>query len=283
MTNRLGERIATENPLGAYLRDRRTRLDPVAFGFPPERRRTPGLRREEVAQRANISPTWYTWLEQGRGGAPSADVLDRIARALMLTDVEREHLFLLGLGRPPEVRYQKSEGVTPRLQRVLDALDPSPALIRTATWDVVAWNRAATAMLMDYGSVPPEQRNILRFIFLDPRARAAQYDWESVARFVLGAFRVDAARAGAAAEVEPLVDELCRLSPEFKAMWRDNDLRGPHGEAVKHIRHPVLGRLAFEFSAFAVDGRPDLTMVVYNPATPEDAERLKSLVQGDAP
>ena len=264
--------------LGTYLKDRRTKLDPAAFGFPPQRRRTPGLRREEVAQRANISPTWYTWLEQGRGGAPSADVLDRIARALMLTDVEREHLFLVGLGRPPEVRYKKSQGVTPRLQRVLDALEPSPALIRTATWDVVAWNRAATAMLMDYGSLPPEQRNILRFIFLDPRARAAQYDWESVARFVVGAFRVDAARAGAAAEVEPLVDELCRQSPEFKAMWRDNDVRGTHGEAVKHIRHPVLGPLAFEYSAFAVDGRPDLSMVVYNPATPQDAERIKSLL-----
>ena len=229
-----------------------------------------------MAQRANISPTWYTWLEQGRGGAPSADVLDRIARALMLTDVEREHLFLLGLGRPPEARYRKNDGVTPRLQRVLDALDPSPAVIRTAIWDVVAWNRAATVMLMDYGSLPPEQRNILRFIFLDPRARAAQYDWESVARFALGAFRVDAARAGAAAEVEPLVDELCRLSPEFRAMWRDNDVRGAHGEAVKHIRHPVLGPLAFEYSAFSVDGRPDLSMVVYNPATPEDMQKISS-------
>src|SRR6516165_6326009 len=162
--------------LGAYLRDRRAKLDPTSFGLPPERRRTPGLRREEVAQRANISPTWYTWLEQGRGGAPSADVLDRISRALMLTDVEREHLFLLGLGRPPEVRYRKDDGVTPRLQRVLDALDPSPALIRTAIWDVVAWNRAATAMLGDYDSLPPHQRNVLRIIFLDPRARAAQYD-----------------------------------------------------------------------------------------------------------
>src|SRR6202011_1460890 len=192
----MGEHVATEALLGAYLKDRRAKLDPAAFGFPPARRRTPGLRREEVAQRANISPTWYTWLEQGRGGAPSADVLNRIARALMLTDVEREHLFLLGLGRPPEVRYQRTDGVTPRLQRVLDALDPSPAVIRTAIWDVVAWNRAATVMLMDYGSLPPEQRNMLRFIFLDPRARAAQYDWESVARFVLGAFRVDAARAG---------------------------------------------------------------------------------------
>jgi transcriptional regulator with XRE-family HTH domain len=270
--------VAHENRLGGYLKDRRTKLDPASFGLPAGRRRTPGLRREEVAQRANISPTWYTWLEQGRGGAPSAEVLDRISRALMLTDVEREHLFLVGLGRPPEARYDAARGVTPRLQRVLDALDPSPAVIRTAIWDVVAWNRAATVMLMDYGSLPPEERNILRFFFLDSRARVAQYDWESVARFVLGAFRVDAARAGAAAEVEPLVEELCRLSPEFKAMWRDNDVSGHHGEAVKHIRHPALGELAFEYSAFAVDGRTDLTMVVYNPATPEDAERIKSLL-----
>jgi len=180
-------RAGHDRQLGTYLKDRRKKLDPAALGFSLTRRRTPGLRREEVAQRANVSTTWYTWLEQGRGGAPSAHVLDRIARALVLTDVEREHLFLVGLGRPPEARYHAAQGVTPRLQRVLDALDPSPALIRTAIWDVVAWNRAATVMLVDYGSLPPEQRNILRFIFLDPRARAAQYDWESVARFVLGA------------------------------------------------------------------------------------------------
>jgi transcriptional regulator with XRE-family HTH domain len=277
----MSEHIPHENPLGTYLKDRRAKLDPSAFGLPPERRRTPGLRREEVAQRANISPTWYTWLEQGRGGAASADVLDRIARALMLTDVEREHIFLLGLGRPPEVRYRPSEGVTPRLQRVLDALEPCPALIRTAIWDVVAWNRAATTILTDYGSLPPDQRNILRFIFLDARVRAAQYDWESVARFVVAAFRVDAARAGAAAEVEALVDELCRLSPEFKAMWRDNDVR-THGDGVKHIRHPVLGPITFEYSAFAVDGRPDLSMVIYNPATPADAEKIRSSIEAGA-
>ena len=99
-----------------------------------------------------------------------------------------------------------------------------------------------------------------------------------MARFALGAFRLDTTRAGAAAEVEPLVDELCRLSPEFKAMWQDNELPGPHGEAVKHVRHAVLGSIAFEYSAFSVDGRTDLSMVVYNPATPEDAERIGSLV-----
>src|SRR5271155_433396 len=154
----MDQHLSGETRLGTYLKDRRAKLDPAAFGFPPQRRRTPGLRREEVAQRAHISPTWYTWLEQGRGGAPSAEVLSRIAQALMLTGVEREHLFLLGLGRPPEARYHRDGGVTPRLQRVLDALEPTPALIRTATWDVVAWNRAATVMMTDYGSVPPHQR-----------------------------------------------------------------------------------------------------------------------------
>jgi transcriptional regulator with XRE-family HTH domain len=273
-------RVSNEKPLGLYLKDRRSKLDPAAFGFPPERRRTAGLRREEVARRANISPTWYTWLEQGRGGAPSADVLDRIARALMLTDVEREHLFLLGLGRPPEVRYRKDEGVTPRLQRVLDALDPTPALIRTATWDVLAWNRAATLILPDYGSLPPEQRNMLRHIFLNPGVRAAHYDWESVARTVVAAFRADAARAGATAEVGALVEELRLLSPDFAAMWRDHDVRA-FGETTKHIKHPVLGPIAFEYSAFAVDARPDLNMLIYNPATQADADKIRALLKSE--
>jgi transcriptional regulator with XRE-family HTH domain len=280
MTNRIGMPAPGGNALGLYLRDRRTKLDPAALGFSLKRRRTPGLRREEVAQRANVSATWYTWLEQGRGGAPSADVLDRIARALMLTDVEREHLFLLGLGRPPGIRYRADDGVTPRLQRVLDALELSPALVKTATWDVVAWNRAAAAVLTDYGALPPEQRNILRLIFLDPRVRAAQFDWDGVARFVVAAFRADAARAGATSRVGALVEELSRSSPEFEAMWRDNDVRS-YGEGVKQLRHPLAGAIAFEFSAFAVDGRPDLGMVVYNPATPADAELVRSLVRGE--
>lgn len=266
----------SENLLGAYLKDRRAKLDPAALGFSLGRRRTAGLRREEVAQRANISPTWYTWLEQGRGGAPSADVLDRIARALMLTEVEREHLFLLGLGRPPEARYKKNDTVTPRLQRVLDALDPVPAIIRNAVWDVLAWNKAALLFLGDYAALPPDQRNILRRLFLDPHARTTQYDWESVARFVLGSFRVEVARAGAAAEIEPLVDDLRRLSPDFKRMWDENVVQGPHGEMIKRIRHPVLGPFSFEYSTFAVDGRTDLSMIVYNPATAADAAKIKA-------
>ena len=268
----------TTNKLGTFLRDRRMRLDPAAFGFATGRRRTQGLRREEVAQRANISPTWYTWLEQGRGGAPSADVLNRIATGLMLTEPEREHLFMLGLGRPPEVRYRGGDSVTPRLQRVLDALDPSPAIIKTATWDVVAWNRAAAAMLTDYSKLPREQRNILRLMFGNPRVRDAQDDWQSVARFVVGSFRADATRAGAGAEITDLVEELCRISAEFAALWRDNDVVPAHGEGVKRLRHPEIGLIELEFSVFAVDGRPELGMIVYNPTTPSDAERIRSLI-----
>lgn len=267
------------NQLGTYLRDRRTRLDPVTFGF-SGRRRTPGLRREEVAQRANISPAWYTWLEQGRGGAPSADVLDRIATGLMLTEPEREHLFMLGLGRPPEVRYKPVEGVTPRLQRVLDALPVSPAIVKTATWDVVAWNRAAAALLTDYSKLPRDGRNILRLMFGNPHVQAAQADWQSVARFVVGAFRADVTRAGAGEEVTRLVDELSRTSAEFAALWRDNEVVA-HGEGVKRIHHPQAGLLELEFSAFAVDGRPELGMIVYNPASQADADRIRTLMEAE--
>ncbi len=265
------------NQLGIYLKDRRAKLDPTTFGFSLLRRRTPGLRREEVAQRANVSATWYTWLEQGRGGAPSADVLDRIARAMMLTDAEREHLYLLGLGRLPEAKYQAPEGITPRLQRLLDTLEYSPAFIRTATWDVIAWNKAAAAVLTDYSALPEGRRNVLRMMFQDARVRAAQPDWLSVARYVVASFRADVARAGAARNVQSLVDELCATSPEFAAMWRDNDVQA-HGDGVKVLHHPIAGALSMEFSAFAVDGRPDLNMVVYNPTTPADAAKVRALL-----
>ncbi len=267
-----------ENALGDYLRARRSRLDPAAFGLPMTRRRTPGLRREEVAQRANVSATWYTWLEQGRGGAASADVLDRIARALLLTEVEREHLFLIGLGRPPEVQYRAPEAISPQLQRVLDSFTLAPATIRTATWDIIAWNRAAAVILHDYSKVPPEQRNVLRAMFLGSRVREAQTDWPATARYVVAAFRADVARAGAGEQVQALVDELTRLSPEFRAIWAENEVGGTYTGAFKSIRHPHAGVLRLEYSAFAVEGRPDLEMVVYNPAAEEDVERVKGLL-----
>jgi transcriptional regulator with XRE-family HTH domain len=268
-----------DNLLGAYLRNRRGRLDPATFGLPPGRRRTPGLRREEVAQRANISPTWYTWLEQGRGGAPSADVLDRISAGMMLTEAEREHLFMLGLGRPPEPRYKAIEGITPRLQRILDSFEVAPAIIKTAIWDVVAWNRAAAALLTDYAKLPLKQRNIPRLIFSTSKMHALHEDWRSVARSVVVALRADSARANAGEEVKSLVEELSRTSPEFEAMWRESDVIS-NGDGGKRLHHPELGLLEMEYSAFSVDGRTDLGMIVYTPAKREDGERIRQYLSG---
>jgi transcriptional regulator with XRE-family HTH domain len=269
------------NPLGKFLRDRRTRLDPAAFGIAGGRRRTAGLRREEVAQRSNISATWYTWLEQGRGGAASAEVLERIAAGLMLTEPEREHMFMLGLGRPPEARYKIPDGVTPRLQRVLDAFVTGPAMIRTPTWDIVAWNRAATLLLTDYAKLPPKERNVARLMFSNARIRAAQSDWRSVARFVVGSLRADAIRAGANTEVAALAEELSRLSPEFAALWEDNEVISV-ADGHKLLHHAELGPIELEFSTFAVDGRPDLSMMVYNPATEAAAERISAYLSAHA-
>jgi hypothetical protein len=197
---------------------------------------------------------------------------------MMLTELEREHLFFLALGRAPEARYRGADAITPRLRRLLDALPYTPAMVRTATWDVVAWNQAATAVLLDFASLPPRERNMLRMMFCDPRMRAAQFDWKTVARFLVSAFRVDAARAGASADVAPLVRELCLASPEFAAMWREHDVQTYQGDGMKQLRHPILGTIALEYSIFAVDGRPDLQMVVLNPATLKDRRRIESLM-----
>ncbi|WP_105424986.1 helix-turn-helix transcriptional regulator [Neorhizobium tomejilense] len=270
--------IEDENLLGNYLKDRRAKLNPAAFGIPSTRRRTPGLRREEVAQRANVSATWYTWLEQGRGGAPSADVLDRLARALSLNDAEREHLFLLAQHRPPEMRFRSFEPVTPQLQRVLDSLVYSPAVVRTPLWDVVAWNDAAAVVMTDYAALPPEERNILKLIFLNDRVRGHMVNWERDARSAVAAFRAEAARIGALEVVQALVGELGDASAEFQAIWRDYDIQS-YGEGLKHFRHETAGDLMLEYSSFAVDGRPDLGLVIFNPVTADDAERIRALVE----
>ena len=266
-----------DNPLGIFLKSRRAKLDPTSFGFPSARRRTPGLRREEVAQRAHVSATWYTWLEQGRGGAPSADVLDRISRALELTVAEREHLFLLARNRLPEVNYQEAGKVTQQLQRVLDSLEFSPAFVKTSDWDIVAWNRAATRVLTDYNLLAPEERNILRLLFLDPSVRSRLPHWEADARLAVASFRLESAKAGVGGRAQALVEELGKSSSDFAAMWIDQDVR-TYGEGTKHILHPQAGTLALDYSSFSVDECPDLGMVIYTPSTQADLERVRSIM-----
>lgn len=267
------------NRLGEFLTDRRQRLSARAMGF-GGRRRTPGLRREEVAQRAHISTTWYTWLEQGRGGAPSPRVLDSLAKALMMTEAEREHMFLIAIGRPPKPQGAGDDGISWRLQRFLDAMPLIPATVATATWDIIGWNRAACLALTDYASLPPSERNILRRMFLHPATRAAQSDWEHVARFMVATFRAETARAGSSERAAELVAELSSQSPDFVRLWTENDVYTA-GEGTKNIIHAVVGEIALEFSSFSVDGRPDLKLMVYNPAGDLDQEKLVRLCAPD--
>lgn len=266
-----------ENPLGSFLKGRRARMDPAALGLPSQRRRTPGLRREEVAQRAHVSVTWYTWLEQGRGGAPSADVLDRLARALSLEATEREHLYLLAQGRPPEVEPAEATCVPSHLQRLLDSMTTSPALIKDAAWNVVAWNEAAAAALIDYATLPPKDRNVLRLVFCHPRIRGSMPDWEQTARFTVATFCAELARAGISQQAQALIEEMTQSSPEFANIWQKQDVRR-HGAGTKRIQPASGGSITLEYSSFAIDGQAGLSMVVYLPATAADADRIQALV-----
>jgi transcriptional regulator with XRE-family HTH domain len=261
--------------LGSFLRDRRSRLQPATNA--PGRRRTPGLRREEVAARAAVSVTWYTWLEQGRGGSPSEEVLERLARALELDAVGREMLFFLAQQRPPPVAPGPTPAVTPTLQRVLDCMCGTAAIVKTPCWDVVAWNRAATQLLTDYSALPVRERNVLRMLFCDPRSRTRLLDWEENARFALGVFRVDVTRTGGNAEAHALAAELQQTSPEFRRLWAENEVRG-HGIGHKRFQHPTLGALTLEYSAFAVDGSKGLSMIVFSPISQADARAIERLL-----
>ena len=268
-----------DKPLGTFLKARRERIDPARYGLDKSRRRTPGLRREEVAQRASISAKWYTFLEQGRGGPPSLDVVDRLSRALDLTEAERDHLLHLVQPQRKVADASPHVRVPPALRRLLDVMEHIPAFVKTATWDIVAWNRAAATVLTDYGSLPADERNLLRLLFSGPEVRNGMADWESHARFAVAAFRSETTRVGMAEAAATLVAELRGSSAAFNAMWADNEV-GVYGAGLKEIVHPVTGTMQFEYSTLAVDGRSDLGLVVFTPATERDAARVRSLVQG---
>ena len=258
--------------LPTFLRDRRERLHPTTT----ERRRTPGLRREEVAARAGVSVTWYTWLEQGRGGMPSDDMLERLARALELDDANREVLFLLAHDRPPPRKPAPPAAVTPSLQRVLDNLSV-PAFVKTPTFQIVAWNRAAALVLGDYALVPERDRNLLRRVFQAGSEDKVNHV-EEVRRTCLASFRVDIARAGQSDEATALIDELMVTSPDFRRLWDEGEIRS-HGTMQKQLVRPGVGEIVLESAVFHVDGSDGLSMFVWSPANEASARAIAELVQ----
>jgi transcriptional regulator with XRE-family HTH domain len=271
--------------LADFLRTRRMRLSPEQVGLiRGGRRRTPGLRREEVAQLANVGVSWYTLLEQGRAIHPSSEVLQSIADALQLTPDERQHLFLLADQHHLVDTHASDEQVTPALRRVLDALNPLPAYVIGRRWDFLAWNTTAEQVLLLSKSVPPHEYNAVWRIFVNPMSRHIYNpQWEQVAQRVLAEFRADSTRYADEEWFKRLVADLQRVSPEFRAWWPRHDVRG-RADALKGIEHPLVGCLIFEHTTLQVPTLPELKIMIYTPLPETDTlEKLQQLMdQGRA-
>jgi transcriptional regulator with XRE-family HTH domain len=271
----------TRAELGRFLKSRRARIPPAALGLRGgSRRRTPGLRREEVADLAGVGLTWYTWLEQGRAIRVSPEVLAGIARALQLEAAERAHLFRLA-GHAPPATEAAAAAVSPRLQRVLDCWDPFPAHVAGRRRDILAWNRASEA-LNGWSRLADDRRNVLWWVFMVPTVRRLLVDWEQEAALAVAAFRAEAGRALGEPDYRELVAELLEGSPDFAAVWARQDVRGRQ-EGLHRFAHPELGRFDLEFTPFRVAEQPSLRLYLYTPADDGRSESvLRQAVAGAA-
>lgn len=258
--------------LADFLRKRRARLSPDEVGLPPGlRRRTPGLRREEVAQLTNIGTSWYVWLEQGRDVHPSVSVLESLAQALKLTLNERRHLFLLA-GQPiPAPTPLTEESINPALQQVISDLDPNPAYVMGRRWDYLAWNRAAEHVFSITQPAPPYTSNAIWQFFTNPTLKACYPNWEQLARGVIAEFHTASTRYPGDARFEELIADLKEASPEFCQWWSHQDAPGSIG-GHKVIEHHTLGRLEFEHVLLQTPGNPEIRIMI---CTPNAATRTK--------
>ncbi|HLF09868.1 MAG TPA: helix-turn-helix transcriptional regulator [Gammaproteobacteria bacterium] len=264
-----------------FLKGCRARLAPEQVGLPDtSRRRTPGLRREDVAALAGVSVTWYTWLEQGRDIQVSVHVLERICSTLRMTPDEREYLFALAQRRPPPRARTRSDEVSPTLARMLEAL-AVPALVMTLRWDVIAWNRLTTKIFRDYDKLPLERRNLLRILLVDDEAyQRDPIAYEATARRILSKFRVDYSQVPTEPEFEELIAELAARCPIFRRLWNSPEVLG-RSEAVAH--HPQLGGITFEHSSYVPEGSPTLRLVVFVPYDEESAAKVAALLADEKP
>lgn len=258
------------------LRSRRARLQPADVGLPAgARRRTPGLRREEVAQLADISVTYYTFLEQGRDLHPSAQVLDALSRALCLGPAERSHLHELVNPRPAMAACA-AEILAPSVTDLVDYQDPHPTYVTGRSWDVLAANRAARALWADWPALPPDQRNVLWWTFTDPAARTVLVDWQAEASAQLARFRAAADRHPDDPAFGSLISRLQAASPEVRAWWPRHDV-APLSSGTKRIHHPALGVLEFRHVVLQLADSPEQKLVTFT-AGHRDRARLEQLL-----
>lgn len=269
--------VERRTDLADFLRARRAAVSPASVGLPDGgRRRTPGLRREELAMLAGVSVTWYTWLEQGRPINVSRDVLDALARTLQLSTAEHEHLLALA-GPTTAVADDHDDGelgAPDALVRLLDSMEPQPSYILGPAWQFVAWNRAQSLLFPVIDGLPPEERNLMWVVFARPEARALIDGWPTEARRMLAEFRADTAAHRDDPEVVDLVARLHDASPEFAAWWAAHDV-ARFRTRLRRFHHPRAGDLVFEFQQLAPTEWPHLR-VVCQLAVPGDdsAQRL---------
>lgn len=257
---------------GDFLKTRRAKILPSQVGLPEgTRRRTPGLRREEVASLSGIGLTWYTWIEQGRPIQVSTQVLESLARTLMLDKLETIHLYTLAGQVPPTSFPSYDEAVNPMLQNLLDSLEFSPALIMDARLNVIAWNKAASKLSLDYSKISLYKRNILKIMFTNEEFKETFIDWSSAAQGMIARFRTVYSKFIDDPWIEELVNELKRESKEFDLWWSMHNVK-TEDTRFKTIIHPVLGKLDFEETSLLVADNTSLRVTVFTPMAETDTK-----------
>ncbi|MBV9606948.1 MAG: helix-turn-helix domain-containing protein [Solirubrobacterales bacterium] len=276
--------ISRRDELRGFLRSRRARLSPSDVGLPDNggRRRTPGLRREELAGLAGVGVSWYTWLEQGRDINPSPEVLDALARALRLDAAERRTLFALARTELPladDVAGSDSEqleGDLNHLVALVDSLHPNPAYLLGPRTRILAWNRAAAVVLGSPDHLPPDKRYLLWWLMVDPGEGGMTAQRESTARNTLARFRAEYARHAGEPEYEEFLAELRERSPRFREWWDEHEVIEAQ-RGTKVMEHPQLGTLRLHHAQTVPTGEPELRMAVYAPADEATRVALSSL------
>ena len=262
--------------LAGFLRSRRERIAPEQVGLPPaSRRRTPGLRREEVATLAGVGVTWYTWLEQGRDINASPQVLDAVARTLLLDPHERDHLFRLADTQDGNGQSE-CKSLPPTAQLLLDQLEPFPACIRNARYDLLAFNQAYEDLMGPLRYLPFEERNSLWLLFTSPRCRSAMLDWEEGTRRMVAEYRAAMAEHVAEPAWKCLVSRLTKASPEFAELWERHEVASPENLTKRYL-HPDVGLLKLNYTHLWLGQRLGTRMTTYTPADEETHERLREL------
>jgi PAS domain-containing protein len=275
-----GERRREE--LADFLRTKRSSLQPEDVGLPDgSRRRTPGLRREEVALLAGVGTTWYTWLEQGRDVRASLDVLEALSRALRLTAAERAHLVLLGRGEHAKPCKAPAEEISPTVRRLVENMGPGPTYLLGRRWDYLTWNRAFEVVFGWEPGVEPLSRNHVWLWFMDPTRRTlCSGDWAASARLLVAKFRADSARNIGDPAFEELISALNSASPEFRKLWKRHEVAGS-GDGRKQLTHARAGELVFDHAVFQYGEGGEQRLVVYSPSCEHDTRAKMAALLAD--